>query len=240
MGNRKQRLEKIGPLDCVYLPGEEGGPLIVFFHGYGADAWDLAPLSHELGVEGATWVFPNGTLEVPIGPGWTGRAWFQIDVQGLEKAMAAGTHREMSDLRPPEMDRVLLDVQKLFQALGPEDYSKVIVGGFSQGAMLSTEAILSTPMKVDGAVLLSGTLLDQAAWREKVKNRVPVDFFQSHGTQDALLSFSAAQKLEQLLREGGWRGHLRAFRGGHEIPFQVLTELKAFIHGIIQGGNKNS
>jgi phospholipase/carboxylesterase len=233
MGQRKQKLQRIANLDCAYFPGEDGGPLVVFFHGYGADAWDLAPLSHELEVEGATWVFPNGTLEVPIGPGWTGRAWFQIDIAALEAAMALGQHRDLSSLRPAEMDKVLLEVQKLFQVLEPESYSRVIVGGFSQGAMLTAELVLSTPMKVDGVVLLSGPLLDQANWRAKAKARPPVPFFQAHGTQDALLSFGGAQKLEQLLREAGWKGHLRAFRGGHEIPFQVLMELKAFIQGLL-------
>ena len=221
----RQPLQKVGPLDCVYLPGEDKGPLIVFFHGYGANAWDLVSLSEELSVLGATWVFPNGHLEVPIGPGWMGKAWFPID----EQAMAAETHRDFSDIRPPGLDMALEKSSGLLQELRPTEHSKVIIGGFSQGAMLTLETLLSTNCPVNGVVLLSGTLLDQAAWKSKIKSHPPIPFFQSHGKQDSLLSFSAAQKLEQVLQEGGWEGKLRAFNGGHEIPSSVLLELKNFM-----------
>ena len=49
---------------------------VIFFHGFGADAYDLKSLSEVLSTKNPSrWVFPQGILEVPIGPGWTGRAW---------------------------------------------------------------------------------------------------------------------------------------------------------------------
>ena len=237
MGQRKQQLQRIGSLECLHIPGDDGGPLVVVFHGYGADAWDLASLSQELNIPGATWVFPNGHLEVPIGPGWMGRAWFNIDVQALEQAMATGTHRDLSDTRPPGVDKALEKSTELMQALRPDEHSKVVVGGFSQGAMLTMETLLSSDFPVDAAVLLSGTLLDQANWKSKLRDRKPLPFFQSHGKQDPLLAFTAAQKLEQLLKEGGWQGSLRAFNGGHEIPYPVIQELKSFLNKVTQNTN---
>ncbi|MCB0362342.1 MAG: hypothetical protein KDD35_06455, partial [Bdellovibrionales bacterium] len=227
-------MERVGTLDCVVVPGDEKGPLVVLFHGYGADCWDLISLREELDLPEATWVFPNGILEVPVGPGWMGRAWTEIDLEAINSAFAAGTHRDFSQIRPPGMDRALEASLSLFKNLDLESYSQVIVGGFSQGAMLTLEIILSSFLPVSAAILLSGTLIDEGNWRSKVELRPPIPFFQSHGSQDQVLAYSAAQKLEQLLRKAGWKGHLRSFKGGHEIPRSVVGELRSFIGEIVK------
>lgn len=233
MSIAKNRLQRIGSLDCVYQPGKDGGPLCVFFHGYGASCWDLVPLKGALEIDDATWVFPNGHMEVSLGPGVIGRAWAEVEVEAFNRAMAMGTTRDMSNSRPPGMDKACDASLRLFQALGVEDYSHLIIGGFSQGAMLAVETILSSALPVSSAVILSGTLLDADNWRNKANHRPPVSFFQSHGTQDPILGFGMAQKLEQLLRGSGWQGHLRSFKGGHEIPEGVVSALREFLRNSI-------
>jgi phospholipase/carboxylesterase len=56
---------------------------------------------------------------------------------------------------------------------------------------------------------------------------VPV--FQSHGHEDALLSFAAAEKLGQTLRTAGADVEWLPFTGGHEIPPTVVARLGAFL-----------
>lgn len=226
---KKSSLERIGLLDCAYWGGEEKGPLCVFFHGYGADCWDLVSLREELDIPDATWVFPNGILEVPIGPGWVGRAWTHIDPDKTTIHTTQSSHFDFSSIRPRGTDQALEASLSLFAALEVQNYSHLIVGGFSQGAILTVETLLSSQLPVTAAVLLSGTLMDESNGRSKIKLRSPVSFFQSHGTQDAILNFSGAQKLEQLLRQGGWQGYLRSFSGGHEIPSQIISQLKEYL-----------
>lgn len=238
MSSNKKKLQRIGSLDCVYLPGEEAGPLVVFFHGYGADCWDLVSISESLDLPGATWVFPNGIIEVPIGPGWMGRAWTEIDAEAFNLALASGVPRDLSSVRLTGMERALDASLGFFKSLGVEDHSHLIVGGFSQGAMLTIETILSSSLPVSAAVILSGTLTDEENWRQKAAHRQPVQFFQSHGTQDSVLGFAGAQRLEQLLRKADWKGHLRSFKGGHEIPPAVVNDLQAFLLARIKDSGK--
>ena len=229
----KPAFKRIGDIDCLVVEGQPEAPCVVLFHGYGADAQDLYPFSMELGLaKNINWVFPNGIIEVPLGPQWTGRAWFSIDVQALEKSMREGTHRDMSQLRPPEMDRAAKLTRGLIKSLQSQ-YSKVIWGGFSQGAMLSTELALTADKKPPGLVLLSGTLLDQKNWQPMAEDAGPIPFFQSHGVSDALLSYVNAQRLFEMLTQAGWSGEFHEFSGGHEIPRAVITKLADFYRRVL-------
>ena len=100
-------LRKIGNFEAVEIPGQPGGLCVVVFHGYGADAFDLLSFQRLLGAPpGTTWLFPQGPLKVSDG-GIAGRAWFPIDVEALDAAMREGTHRDMSKITPPGLNRTV-------------------------------------------------------------------------------------------------------------------------------------
>lgn len=226
------RLRKIGPLDVVEIKGSNRGPCIVLFHGFGADCYDLTPLSQAVKApSGSSWYFPNGTVQVPVGPGFTGRAWFHIDIQALERAMAMGRHRDMSKTVPPGLEKAKMMAHEFLGSLGrpPED---IVIGGFSQGAMLATDIALSSQSNYRALVILSGTLIKEEDWRTLAPLHKGMPFFQSHGDTDAILDPAAAEKLEILLREAGLVGHLEIFRGGHEIPNTVLKHLSQFLMNV--------
>lgn len=228
----EDKLKKIGPLDVVEVKNSDYGPCIVLFHGYGADCFDLTPLSEVVKApKGANWYFPNGITKVPIGPGFMGRAWFSIDINALEAAMRAGKYRDMSRTQPPGLDKAKVAAYEFLQALGrkPQD---IIIGGFSQGAMLATEIALSSTTSYRGLVILSGTLIKSEEWRALAPQHKGMPFFQSHGDSDALLSPDVAKDLEELLTGAGMFGQLEMFRGGHEIPTQVLRNLGEFLKGL--------
>ncbi len=219
---------KIGPLDCLVKNPKDFEYTVVLLHGYGADAADLFPLHQLIDNEDVRWVFPNGPLEVPLGGHWMGRAWFPIDTQALDLAMSQGKFREMADTRPPGLDQAESMVSEmLFELNVPQE--KLILGGFSQGAMLSTDVIMNMSENCLGAVLLSGTVLDQKNWQEKAIQRKGQAFFQSHGESDPLLSIQMANLLCDILRAGGWQGNLLPFAGAHEIPPMVLDRMKLFL-----------
>ncbi len=220
--------EKIGPFDCLVKGDSSCEYTIVLFHGYGADSADLASLYQIMDHESVRWIFPNGPLEVPIGPMWMGRAWFEIDVVELQKAVDEGRYRDMAKTRPVGYDSALSKAQDFLKELKvPMD--KLILGGFSQGAMLTTELVMSLEDNCLGAVLLSGTLLDQENWMEQAKNRNGQFFFQSHGSQDPVLSPELAVGLNEILYASGWQGQIINFNGGHEIPPMILERLAIFL-----------
>ncbi len=228
----RQAVEKtIGALKTLKLEGKPGGPAVVLFHGYGADSSDLLPLAEMMGLsENVTWVFPNAPLEVIIAPGFYGRAWFQIDSQRLESALKRGEIVDMSKSTPQGLESAARAATSLYEEL-LKNHSTILLGGFSQGAMLATEITLSHGKKPAGLILLSGTLINSDRWAAKAKSCSGLQFFQSHGKNDALLGFEQAENLYNMLEEAGLHGDFMSFSGGHEIPTKVIEKLGQFIKG---------
>ncbi|TGK06760.1 esterase [Leptospira semungkisensis] len=222
-------LIQIGPIKAACIPGNPEGPFVIFLHGYGANAYDLLPLYSYMDVpEGTNFIFPEGILEVPIMPGYNGRAWFPIDMEALQKAMVAGGSRELFERYPAGLEEAREKVEAMIQALNvPMD--RIILGGFSQGSMLAMDLTLRAKEKPKGLVILSGTLLDETNWSKLASETPGYKFFQSHGRMDPVLGYPAAKRLETVLREAGWVGELLAFPGGHEIPEVVLHGMNRYL-----------
>lgn len=226
---------RLGGLDTLVVPGSADGLIIVMFHGFGADASDLAPLAEVVPTPaGTTWLFPNAPIQVPLGPHMVGRAWFPIDMVEMQAAIVAGRHRDLSTQTPPALAQSQqMATQMLIDYNAP--LNRVVFAGFSQGAMLATAMTLQAPEQPAGLVILSGTLLDEQNWRRFAPQRRGLRFMQSHGQRDPLLDVVAARKLQQLLLDAGLDGQLHEFRGEHEIPPAVLREMASYLQRIHDG-----
>ena len=69
-------MRKLGAIRCIDVPytgdADTEARTIVLFHGFGADAYDLQTLSDAITTPWpANFLFPQGPIEVPIGPGWS-------------------------------------------------------------------------------------------------------------------------------------------------------------------------
>lgn len=228
MAKLTAKKRRIGPLDCMEVAGDPAAPTIVLFHGYGADMNDLAPLAGAIQApRGCNWYFPNGHLSIPISQHHEGRAWFPIPLAELE----AGATLDLTERVPPGMKKARENATQFLSKLNV-DPSRLVLGGFSQGAMLATDLVLHMDQKPAGLALLSGTLINKSEWNTlAAKGAMP--FFQAHGARDTVLSFAHAQMLEQLLKKNGWSGQLQRFEGGHEIPSEVLIQLGSFLRKVL-------
>ncbi|HAN31909.1 MAG TPA: esterase [Myxococcales bacterium] len=217
----------IGGLDVLEVPGEPGGLTVVLLHGFGASWEDLLPLHRVIAAPpGTRWIFPNAPVEVALGPWMSGRAWFPIDMDALNRAMMSGTHRDMSSITPAGLSEARDQVLAMLAEL---DADRVILGGFSQGAMVSVEVASSGVFRPEGLIVMSGTLLHESVWKQALARLPELAFIQSHGRADPLLGLEAAQRLHAVLTETGHRGHLHEFDGQHEIPAQIIEKIGAFI-----------
>lgn len=222
-------MRKLGPLKCIDVVQNDDAPWIVFFHGYGADANDLAPLAQEIKTPpGYNWLFPDGFLEISIGWHTTGRAWWPVNMEELQKAQLTGVPRDLSQSEPEGLKLAYQKASEMLSKLNVP-WNKIILGGFSQGAMLATELYLQAPEAPMGLVILSGACLKADVWREKAKERAGKSFFLSHGEQDPVLSIKGSQKLETHLTQAGMKGRLLRFQGGHEIPLKVIDEVGKYL-----------
>jgi phospholipase/carboxylesterase len=236
------RLERVGGLQVRVAGGPDGhgggeGPVIILLHGFGAPGDDLAGLWDYLELPRTVrGVFPEAPLALPAAYG-RGRAWWMIDIERLQRDMAMGRPRDLSGESPAGLAKsrarivaLLADMHDRFH-VEPET---LVLGGFSQGAMLSCDVALRTERPLAGLVLLSGTLLAKGEWQPLVARRRGLPVFMSHGTADPLLPYSMAERLRDLLKDGGLPVEWVPFGGGHEITPVVLRELGKFLRKILQ------
>lgn len=214
-------MRQAGPLQAIEIFNNPDGKWVILFHGYGADASDLASLVDHLDFQSnCNWLFPNGHMSVPISPGWTGRAWWNIKMSDLAE--------DWTFLCPPEMNSTVEKIFKMVASMKLE-WKDIIIGGFSQGAMLATEVFLKAPSTCAGLICLSGTLLNKNHWAEHIKNRKGSTIFMSHGEADQVLPHKGSTQLQKFFEENGIKTQFVSFRGGHEIPAQVIQKLKNYI-----------
>ncbi len=214
--------EKIGQLNCIKREGEESAHVVVMLHGFGADASDLAPLADVIDPEqNWTFVFPEAPHEVPVGPAWTGRGWFPISIRELEAGI------DFTKIRPPGLDLSRKLVSELIFELNPQ---KLVLGGFSQGAMVAIDAAMHDPQDISALLIYSGVLLDQDNWTKRAQGLKGKKFIQSHGQQDQVIPISGAQKLYDILKAAGAEGPFVSFGGGHEIPMPVIKKSSGLLN----------
>lgn len=231
------REEQVGGLRTRITGGIDGkgggnGPLVLLLHGFGAPGDDLVPLADVLAVPAGTrFVFPEGPLSLSFGPR-DARAWWLIDMARIASDRAAGRVRDLSQDIPkglaPAREHMLAFLKEVEQKFAA-DPRKTILGGFSQGAMLSCDLMLRTTQLYAGLVQLSGTLLAKQEWAPLLPKRKGLPVFQSHGTQDEVLPYAGAEGLRDQLTHAGLSVEWHSFRGGHEIPRLVLQRLGQFI-----------
>jgi phospholipase/carboxylesterase len=217
-------LESIAGIECLTVRGEGARTAVVLLHGYGASMHDLFPLWQMWHEEGLSWFFPNGILSLPMGH-YEGRAWFSIDIGAMQRAILEGRERDLASAAPPELSQGLDHLERLLILIG-EKFERVVLGGFSQGAMCASHLAMRDGPRLDGLVLLSGSLLARERFPKSAR---PLRFYQSHGSADPILPLSGALALHEQLRSLNFGGKMQVFNGGHEIPPVVVHEVKEFL-----------
>lgn len=232
------KTETFGGLSCVVTGGDdrEGGgegPVIVLLHGFGAPGTDLVSLWRVLDVpRGTRFVFPAAPLDLSYAYGMgDARAWWMIDMAALDAAVRSGTFRELGKEIPEGLEdaraKMIAALDDIEARMRP---SALMLGGFSQGAMLSLDVALHTPRPIASLALMSGTLLAEEAWAPLLPARAGLPVVQSHGTHDPILPFVVAEKLRDRLVGAGLEVDFVPFRGQHEIPPIVLQKIGALAH----------
>ncbi len=223
----------IDQMECLTLTRPSAKKTVIMLHGFGADMNDLGPLHSYLDPSGRyNWIFPNGIREVPIGPHMTGRAWFPIRMADIEAAAMRGEVVDFSDVFPDGMEEAERRLKSLIAHLRLEA-SDLILGGFSQGAMMTCQVALTLPKDICGMILFSATCINRQRWEELAPSHKAIPFIQSHGKDDPILGFKQAERLHGLLTKAGLNGRFIPFNGFHEIPMPVIREAALFLDNLV-------
>ena len=205
----------------------------VLLHGFGANGEDLTSLSPLFPVR-RLWLFPHAPAQLDWGGMVQGRAWFPREPRELEEAMTGVYFSRLREQDPSGLADSAEELLATARAEGVE-WSRTILGGFSQGAMVALEVALRAPEPPKALLLFSGSLIAEERWRREAERvaeagRAPNLFFQSHGNSDYILPYPEGRGLFGLLRAAGWEGSFVSFNGGHEIPPDVVREAHRLLY----------
>ena len=227
----------LGGLNTVLVKPSKSDPsiLVVLCHGYGAPGTDLVPLYEEIldqlpeESEKPAFLFPEAPFDLSEQGMPHARAWWPLNMAKLMQMSAMNSFDEMRDVVP---EGLLEARQALSQCVAecfdqqkwPE--TKVVLGGFSQGAMLAIDtAIRGSIDRIVGLLVYSGALICESQWLDCIsKKPLELPLIQSHGTQDQVLPIATGRWLSQLLAQAGCHGSLDEFTGPHTIPAIALKK----------------
>jgi phospholipase/carboxylesterase len=228
------RRVRLANLDVILSggPDREGGgtgPMLVLMHGYGAPGDDLVPLARQLAVDPSVrFAFPAAPHVLELGLGGSGRAWWQLDMVELQRAVMSNDLEALKSRVPEGLSEARAAIDGLLDGLEQEHAMRreqLVLGGFSQGAMLATDVALRAERPPAALAILSGSLIAQAEWLPLMKARASMPVLQSHGRSDPVLSFQLAEALRQELTAAGASVEFIAFNGGHGIPDGAVDAL---------------
>lgn len=215
--------------------GGNGPPTLVLLHGYGSSAEQWAPFTKTIRwPERGRFVFPQAPdfTRPPDGPP-DGRAWWQLD---LASHIPPGQSLpDLSASQPSGLKTAASLVEDLLRSIGRSRAGPIVLGGYSQGAMVASEVAFRSDTPLRALVLLSGTMVDEASWERNFSKRRGLSVFIAHGRADTILPFAVADRFRLKLEAAGVKVTWHAFEGGHEIPGEVIGALNAFLDPLVVG-----
>ncbi|HMR06727.1 MAG TPA: hypothetical protein PKA88_13150 [Polyangiaceae bacterium] len=203
------RPRRIGGLAVAQVgAGGDGAPTLVLLHGYGAPADDLEGLGEEVlqlsKLANARVLLPAGITRAGLGKAWYDSA---ADLQEARKGVAALLHEIIEDGTPAE---------------------RIILGGFSQGAMLALDVGMSFQPRLYGVAMLSGGRIRGVDWSQSIGAVATTRFLITHGRGDGVLPAGAAEDIARQLQAQGADVSLVLFQGNHTIAPEARQELARF------------
>jgi phospholipase/carboxylesterase len=198
-------------------------PLVIFLHGYGSDERDLLDIKNDLSPD-YTYLSVRAPQEVDGG----GYKWFTQDTDQAEYEGVTSDVDKSTDLL-----RTFIQQATEKYRTQPE---KVVLVGFSQGAMMTYQIGLQYPELVHGIAPLSGKILAALHSRLKPDERLkPLKVFIGHGSADTRVAYSGATDARAVLENLLIVPEFHSYAGaGHTITTTEVADLKRWLEGQLQ------
>ena len=197
----------------------ESYPLVVLLHGYGAHMGDLASVAPAIDQDGYVYAFPNAPHRLDTGFGSVGFSWTSFPPEEDDGA-AAESEQLLGEFIDDIQDR-----------LGVPD-GQVVLGGFSQGAMMTLRVGLRSPDRFRGLAVLSGKLMDDDMLDDLPEHRTQAVFV-AHGTDDEMIAVEEGRHTRDSLVQHGYAPEYREYAMAHEIGPNEIADLARWLHTVL-------
>jgi phospholipase/carboxylesterase len=201
------------PIETTVTAPDTGSPegAVILIHGRGADAGDLEPLLSLLDPDRRLLgVFPRGPLSLPPG----GRHWYIVREIGFPDAETfLSTYAELSE----HLEGVLAE-----HGLG---WDRTVVGGFSQGAVMSYALGLGAERPNPAAILaFSGFIPTVPEFELDLESRAGLPVSIAHGSLDPVIGVEFGRQARAVLEEAGLTVSYREDPVAHTISPAALAQ----------------
>ena len=200
----------------VYYPSKAANeyPTILVLHGRGTDENDLIPLVFSLGLADALVISPRAPQPFDLSGGF---AWYDLSQQ---------------DVPHPQTFHTSLDLLRRFiteiKAGYPLNPKRIILLGFSQGAVMAYAATLLAPASFSGVAALSGYIPQRSGLSFDLGRLGGFSAFVSHGTYDRTIPVRLGRESAELLKKAGANVEYREYPMGHEVREETIRDLAAW------------
>ncbi|KAF9905105.1 hypothetical protein EC991_001991 [Linnemannia zychae] len=204
---------------------------VIFMHGFGDSGAGWAPVGEQLGeyAPHVKFIFPNApALPITANGGMLSPAWYDILSLGSiertddEEGMLRSRQQIMELIRE-EVDRYNIPA------------NRIVLGGFSQGCVLSIFTALTSEYRFAGVAALSGYLPLRAKIMDMATDtnrKTPI--FWGHGDSDQVVKYKFGEQSVEFLKDNKYSVRFHTYpRMGHSACNEELRDLLSFFQEVI-------
>ncbi|MFN8151113.1 MAG: phospholipase [Solirubrobacterales bacterium] len=207
--------------------GEPQGALVLN-HGRGADENDLHGVLDAIDPERRLLGVTTGGPFTGVPPG--GRHWYVVERVGFPHPETFG----------PSYEALSERLDGLLAERGIE-WSRTLIGGFSQGTVMSYAMALGAGRPVPaGLIAMSGFIPEVEGWEPDLAARTGLPVYIHHGAADPVIGVEFARDARSRLTSAGLSPVYRETPAGHWLPPEIVPELREFAASALSGAPQPS
>jgi phospholipase/carboxylesterase len=112
--------------------------------------------------------------------------------------------------------------------------NKIVLAGFSQGAVIALTSGLRSTKPLAGLLALSGYL---PFAEETIVKSLPVTrnipIFMAHGTQDTVVPYALGQTAFDLLKKSGFAAGWQSYQMGHSVCANEISDISEWLKEVL-------
>lgn len=196
-------------------------PAVILLHGFGASMRDLVGLAPGIDQGGYLYLFPNAPIRMQFEYGMTGYAWTPSGGQPGGEDAATRAEELLAGFFDEAMERHGITE------------GGMVMGGFSQGGMMTYRYGLRRPEMFAGLIILSGRVPSPDILADNLPEHRDQPIFVAHGTQDTVIGVEAARESRDFLTAQRYSPQYREYNMAHEISQDVMSDLVPWLHNVM-------
>lgn len=201
---------------------------VIWLHGLGADGNDFVPIVQEMDLPQdlpLRFIFPHAPLRpVTINNGYVMRAWFDIYSMSIQQQIdEAGINDSIHHLE----NLIAKEQQHGIPS------NKIILAGFSQGAVIALSTGLRYSKPLAGMMALSGFLpLADKVLAEASAQNFTTPIFIGHGTDDAIVPYRLGQITSDVLQKNKYPVSWHSYAMQHSVSQDEIGDIANWLRRI--------